>query len=177
LVRQYNGGRNWSPTRKTEKRNLGLTPLLGLEKGGYSQHDYDVELSSAFSVRGTLTQVGEENVSAFKWILEYKTYYGKKLREESGVRLTPNKFFTSEATTGPLRSLTNGGKAIDSNSQIKDALVAAIADMKAQIEAIDSKEELSGRFRGVGRTDAYREVNESINVDTLVDKIIKELKQ
>ena len=179
LVRRYNPGRNWSPTRKTEKRNLGLTPILGLEKGGYSQHDYDVELSSAFSVKGTLTQVGEENVSAFKWTLEYKTFYGKKLREESGIRggLVEDKFFTTQATTGPLRSLTNGGKSIDSNQQIKAAFEEAIADMKTQIEALDAKNELRGRFTGVGRTDAFREVNESIKIDALVGNIIKELKQ
>jgi len=179
LVRQYNPGRNWSPTRKTQKINYGYTPKLGLEKSGYSEHDYDVEINSVFSVRGTVTQVGEENRSAFKWTLEYKTYYGKKLREESGIRggLVEDKFFKSEAVTEPLRSLTGGGKAIDANLQIRQALAEAMADMKAQIEALDAKDELRSRFAGVGRTEAQRELNESINVDEIVTKIISELKQ
>ena len=37
--------------------------------------------------------------------------------------------------------------------------------------------ELRGRFATAGRTDAFREVNESIDVDTIVSKIINELKQ
>ena len=37
--------------------------------------------------------------------------------------------------------------------------------------------ELRGRFTAAGRTDAFREVNESIDVDSIVNKIINELKQ
>jgi hypothetical protein len=179
LVRQYNPGRNWSPTRKTEKTDLGLTPKLGLEKSGYSKQDYDVELNSVLSVKGGLTQAGDENRSAFKWVIRFQINYGTKAREESGIRggLVEDKLFQSEATTGPLNKLEGNDGSIATNQQIVDAFNQALEDIKVQIESINAKEELRGRFAAAGRTQAFRNVNESIDVDTIVNKIINELKQ
>lgn len=184
LVRQYNPGRNWSPTRKTEKQTASykadpLTPVLKLDKGGYSAHDYDVEMTSTLSIKGTPTQVGDENRTAFRWTIQFKTQYGKKLREESRVQggLVDDKFFEATAVTEPLNRLVGSDGSIASNFQIASAFREAMNDLKAQIEDINAKEELRSRFAGVGRTDAFREVNESIDVDSIVSKIINELKQ
>lgn len=182
LVRQYNPGRNWSPTRKTEKKGADykadpLTPVLKLDKGGYSAHDYDVEMTSTLSIKGTPTQVGDENRTAFRWTIQFKTQYGKKLREESRVSggLVDDKFFEATAVTEPLNRLVGSDGSIAGNLQIASAFREAINDIAAQIDEINAKEELRSRFAAAGRTDAYREVNESI--DGIVNKIINELKQ
>ena len=185
LVRRYNPGRNWSDTRKTEKKGADykadpLTPVLGLDKSGYSVQDYDVEIISVLSIKGGLTQVGEENRSAYKWTIQFETHYGQKEREESGVRggLVNDKFLTAEATTGPLPKLEGSDGSIATNLQITEAFSQALNDIKEQIMALNEEgKELRGRFAAAGRTDAFREVNESIDVDTIVSKIINELKQ
>ena len=185
LVRRYNPGRNWSDTRKTEKKGADykadpLTPVLGLDKSGYSVQDYDVEIISVLSIKGGLTQVGEENRSAYKWTIQFETHYGQKASEESGVRggLVNVKFLTAEATTGPLPKLEGSDGSIATNLQITEAFSQALNDIKEQIMALNEEgKELRGRFAAAGRTEAFRDVNESIDVDTIVNKIINELKQ
>ena len=183
LVRQDNPGRNWSPTRKSEKKDASykadpLTPILKLDKSGYSAEDYDVEINEVFTIRGGITQFGDENRTAFKWIIEFKTQYGKKLREESRIQggLVEDIYLTSEATTGPIDKLAGDDGSIATNREIVDAFKQALAEIQAQIMAIDPKTELRSRFAGVGRTEMTRQVDESIDIDSIVNKIISELK-
>jgi hypothetical protein len=185
LVRRYNPGTRYSETRKTEKMSASykedpLTPKLRKEKRAYSVIDYDFVVLEVLNVKGGLTQAGEENRSAYKWTIQFKTEYGGKLREESGVRggLIEDKFLVAEATTGPLPKLEGGDGSIATNKQIVEAFNSAINDIKEQIlSEIVPEDELRNRFAAAGRTEAFRDVNESINVDTMVNKIINELKQ
>ena len=185
LVRRHNPGTNYSATRKTEKKNADYkadpyTPKLGLEKQAYSVTDYDVEILEVLNVKGGLTQAGDENRSAYKWTIQFKTEYGSKLREESGVRggLIEDKFLVAEATTGPISKLEGSDGTIATNAQIVEAFNSAINDIKEQIlSEIVPEDELRNRFSAAGRTQAFRDVNESVNVDTIVNKIINELKQ
>ena len=184
LVRRYNPGVNYSATRKTEKKNADYkadpyTPKLGLEKQAYSVVDYDFEILEVLNVKGGLTQAGDENRSAYKWTVQFKTEYGSKLREESGVRggLIEDKFLQAEATTGPLPKLEGSDGSIATNLAIVNAFNEALEDIKTQILSIDSEDEIRNRFAAAGRTEAFRDVNESIDVDTIVNKIINELKQ
>jgi hypothetical protein len=185
LVRKYNPGRRYADTRKTQKTDASykqnpLTPKLGLEKQAYSVTDYDVEILEVLNIKGGLTQAGEENRSAYKWTIQFKTEYGSKLREESGIRggLVDDKFLVAEATTGPLPKLEGNDGSIATNTQIVEAFNNAMNDIKTQIlSEIVPKNELRNRFAAAGRTEAFRDVNESIDVDTIVNKIINELKQ
>lgn len=184
LVRQFNPGRNWTPTRPTEEKddsykNNPLTPILGLKKGGYDADPFDIQIADYFSIKGNLTQAGEENASAYKWTMEFKTQYAKKVREDKKIQggLKEDINLVSTSTTGPLSQLEGENGTIVTNEQIMAAFDEALTDLQSQILAIDAEEELLGRFAGVGRTEGYREVNESIDVDTIVSKIINELKQ
>ena len=185
IVRKYNPGRNYSDTRKTEKVSASykedpLTPKLRKEKRGYSVVDYDVEILEVLNVKGGLTQAGDENRSAYKSTIQFKTEYGSKLREESGIRggLVEDRFYVAEATTGPLSKLEGNDGTIATNAQIVEAFNSAINDIQSQIlTEIVSEDELRSRFAAAGRTAAFRDVNESIDVDTIVNKIINELKQ
>jgi hypothetical protein len=184
LPRQYNPDANWSPTRKTEKTSAQykadpLTPKLKLNKQGRAADEYDYEINTIFNIRGTVTQAAG-GATAFKWTLQYKTQYAKKLREASRAEggLKDDKFLEAESVTGPLERLVGGDGSIASNNEIKEAYIEAVNDLKAQILALDTdKQELRLRFAGAGRTDATLQLNESIKVDSIVNKIINELKQ
>jgi hypothetical protein len=184
LPRQYNPDARWSPTRKTEKTSQQykadpLTPKLKLNKQGRAADEFDFEINAIFNIRGTVTAAGE-NQSAFKWTIQYKTQIGKKLREESRIvgGLVDDKFLEAESVTGPLDRLVGSDGSIASNNQIKEAFIEAVNEIKAKILALDTdKQELRLRFAGAGRTDATLQLNESIKVDSIVNKIIEELKQ
>jgi hypothetical protein len=184
LVRQFNPGRNWTPTRPTEEKedsykNDPLTPVLGLKKGGYDADPFDIQIADYFDIKGNLTQAGEENASAYKWTMKFKTQYAKKLREDKKIQggLKEDKNFESTSTTGPLSQLAGENGTIVTNEEIMAAFDEALSDLQSQILSIDPEDELLSRFAGVGRTEGYREVNESIDVDTIVSKIINKLKQ
>lgn len=186
LVRQNNPGRQWSPTRKLEKKNDSYkanpkTAILKLDRGGYAgqENEYDAQVADLFQINGKLSQFEGENASEFVWTIEFRTDYGKKLREDANLRggLVTDKNLIATASSGRLDKFTGPDGSIATNQQVVDAFKRALEDIKAQILEIDPKKELRGRFAGVGRTDAFREVNESIDVDTIVSKIIKEIKQ
>lgn len=179
LVRQDNPGRNWAPTRPAENKDDAykekpLTPIYQLNRGGYDPNDLDIQVVDVFTFRGRLTQG-----NIFTWTIEFKTKYGKKLKEESRIQggLVEDLYLEATASTGNLESVAGPDGSIASNKEIVDAFLEALADIQSQILAIDPREELRSRFAGVGRTDATLRVNESLDVDTIVSKIISELKQ
>ena len=184
LPRQHNPDANWSPTRKTEKTSAQykadpLTPKLKLNKQGRAADEFDYEINAIFNIRGTVTPAGE-NQSAFKWTLQYKTQIGKKLREESRVsgNLVDDKFLEAESVTGPLERLVGGDGSIASNNEIKEAFIEAVNEIKAKILALDTdKQELRKRYSGRGRSEVTLQANESLNIDSIVNRIINELKQ
>jgi hypothetical protein len=179
LVRQDNPGRNWSPTRPAENKDetykqKPLTPIYQLNKKGYDPNDLDIQVVDVFTFRGRLTP---ENT--YTWTIEFKTKYGKKLKEESRIQggLIEDMFLEATASTGPLENIVGPDGSIASNQEIVNAFLEALSDIQSQILAIDVKEELRSRFAGVGRTDATLQLNESANLDLLISKIIDELKQ
>lgn len=178
LVRQDNPGRNWSPTRPTDEmgaeyKDDPLTPKLGLKKGGYDADPFDIQIVDYFGIKGNLTEGG------FRWTMEFKTQYGQKLREEKRISggLKDDMYLVSTATTTLENGLKGSNGTIVTNDGVMAAFDEALSDLESQIMSIDSEEELLGRFAGVGRTEGYRDVNESVNIDSIVDKIISELKQ
>lgn len=179
-VRQDNPGLNWSITRPSEIKNQAykqnpLTPIYQLNKGGYDANDIDAMVASVFTFRGQAT---EDN--GFTWTLEFKTKYGQKLKEETRIaggliEDDENVYFTSTASTGPLEEMLGPNGSIATNKAIMDAFKEALTDMVSKIESIEPRRELRRRFAGVGKADTTLQLNESI--DSIVDKIINELKQ
>jgi hypothetical protein len=181
-VRQDNPGLNWSITRPSEIKNQAykenpLTPIYQLKKGGYDPNDVDAMIASVFTFRGQAT---EDN--GFTWTLEFKTKYGQKLKEESRIsggliEDEDNIYLTSTASTGALAERLGPNGSIATNEAIMDAFKEALSDMASKIESIEPRKELRRRFAGVGQTEITRQLNESLNVDSIVSKIINELKQ
>jgi hypothetical protein len=129
---------------------------------------------------GFFGQATEDN--GFTWRLEFSTKDGGKRKEESsisgGISEKENSInFVSTASTGPLESLVGDDGSIASNEQIMDAFKEALNDMAAKIASIDTKDELRKRYSGKGRTETTLQVNESSSIDSIVNKIINELKQ
>lgn len=179
LVRQDNPGRNWSATRPAENKDDSykqkpLTPVYQLNRGGYDPNDLDVQVVDVFTFRGRLMPN-----NTYNWSMEFKTQYGKKLKEESRIQggLVEDLYLESTATTGPLESLVGEDGSIASNPEIVDAFLQALQDIQTQITGIDVKNELRSRFAGVGRTDATLRLNESLDIDSIVSKIMNEIKQ
>ena len=114
--------------------------------------------------------------------MEFSTKDGGKRKEESsisgGISEKENSInFVSTASTGPLESLVGDDGSIASNEQIMDAFKEALNDMAAKIASIDPKEELRKRYSGRGRSEVTLQANESLNIDSIVNRIINELKQ
>jgi hypothetical protein len=185
LVRRNNPGKNWEPCRKLQKKDDNYkknpkTEKLGLDLRGYAgqENEYDVEIVSLFTVTGGLSQNENNNASEYKWTVEFSISKCAKRREDtSAMGFVEEKRLVATATSGRLDKLVGSNGSISSNKQVVDALRNALDDIKNQILEIDSKKELKNRFAGVGRTEAFREVNESIDVDAIVSRIIKEIKQ
>jgi hypothetical protein len=182
-VRQNNPGRNWSITRPSEikpqsYKDNPLTPIYQNRKEGYDPNDIDAMVADVFTFTGLAT---EDN--GFTWRMEFKTKYGDKLKEETRIKggLVWNEakdiYFTSTASTGPLEELLGPNGSIASNPAIMDAFKEALIDMTSKIESIDARQELRRRFAGVGKTDITRQVNESLDIDSIVSKIMNEIKQ
>lgn len=178
-VRQDNPGRNWSITRPTENKDVvykehPLTAKYKLNRRGFDANDLDAMVADVFTFRGQATQD-----NGFTWTMEFKTKFGKKLKEESNISggLVEDMFLQSTASTGPLESLVGDDDSIASNEQIIDAFKEALNDIASKIASIDPKEELRKRYAGVGRSETTLKVNESLNIDSIVNRIINELKQ
>jgi hypothetical protein len=179
-VRKDNPGRNWSITRPSEIKSQSykenpLTPGYQLNKGGYEADNVDYMVATAFTFRGQAT---EDN--RFVWELEFQTQYGKKLKEATRIEgglITDetNINFVSTASTGNLEEMLGPNGSIATNDAIMDAFKEALSDITSKIESIDARKELYRRYAGVGKADTTLQLNESI--DTIVSKIINELKQ
>jgi hypothetical protein len=117
--------------------------------------------------------------NSFTWRLEFSTRFGKKLKEETRISggLIEDIELASTATSAPSESLVGPDGSIASNESIMDAFREALTDMVSKITAIDPKKELYKRFAGAGRTETTLRVNESLDIDSIVNKIISELKQ
>jgi hypothetical protein len=181
-VRQHNPGQNWAIERPTVNKSDSykenpLTPIYQIPKGNYDPNDFDYMVADIFGFFGQAT---EDN--GFTWRLEFSTKDGGKRKEESsisgGISEKENSInFVSTASTGPLESLVGDDGSIASNEQIMDAFKEALNDMAAKIASIDTKDELRKRYSGKGRTETTLQVNESSSIDSIVNKIINELKQ
>jgi hypothetical protein len=181
-VRQHNPGQNWSIERPTENKSESykekpLTPIYQIPRGNYDPNDLDAMVADIFSFSGQATQD-----NGFTWRLEFSTKFGKKLKEEArisgGLVEDENAInLVSTASTGPLESLAGPDDSIASNKQIVNAFEEALSDMTSKIMSINPKEELRKRYAGVGRTEVTRQLNESLDIDSIVSKIISELKQ
>ena len=181
-VRQHNPGQNWLIERPTENKSESykekpLTPIYQIPRGNYDPNNLDAMVADIFSFSGQATQD-----NGFTWRLEFSTKFGKKLKEEAkisgGLVEDENAInLVSTASTGPLESLVGPDDSIASNKQIVNAFEEALSDMTSKIMSIDPKKELRKRYSGAGRTEVTRQLNESLDIDSIVSKIINELKQ
>ena len=181
-VRETNPGTNWTITRPSEVKSQQykenpLTAIYKLRKGGYDANDVDAMVADVFTFRGQATPD-----NGFTWTLQFKTKYGQKLKDESAIaggliEDADNINFTSTASTGPLENLVGSDGSIASNEAIMDAFKEALNDLTSKIQSIEPKRELRRRFAGVGQSDIARQLNESLDIDSIVSKVMNEIKQ
>jgi len=175
--RKYNPGTNWSPLRKTIKKDENykedpFTDVYKLNKRGYSVEDMDLVIQSEFIVTGRRL-MAENNQPYFVWNFEFHTFRGKKLREEQNAK----ELVSDISLNSQSQSFRVGDKPLDELVKDQDFINAfneGLNDLIVQIQAINAKEELRSRYKNIDRLDITREIQEMV-VDKIVKNVIAEL--
>lgn len=174
--RKYNPGSNWSPLRKTIKKDENykedpFTDVYKLNKRGYSAEDMDMVIQSEFLVKGQRVNDGDNQY--FVWRFEFHTFRGKKLREEQNA-----KDLVSDISLGVSKRC-----GVSYNDKLEDLIKNptfikvfndGISELTDQILGINAKEELRSRYKNIDRLDITQQIQE-MAVDKIVKNVIAEL--
>lgn len=142
--------RKWDSKKKNEKKYEGITDIYKLEKRGYSEQNYDVNIMSKFDVLGTLT-----NQNTFVWRLKLDVLYGKKIPVENLISSRNVRLFKNidevkvvelpEGTSFPEVPYTDEvgvNEHVLGNSLIMNGLMEALQEFKDKIMEISTDDAL-----------------------------------
>lgn len=141
LARQFNTVyQNWSKTKKNSSLWNGFTPIYNLEASGLSSQTFDVTVSSLLTVQGKL------NYDKYIWSTNFKTEYGKNLKNNNQLnrlKLVKDYDYSFEETVD-LVGLDNFSSkdALVKNPNIKSALIKCLEEIKNKILEIPIQDQL-----------------------------------
>jgi len=90
-IRRKYSRRYYAPTvnRLSQVGNYGKTEVLGLDKYDIPEEDFEVLVSTDFSLKGEATNKNEEGkVTEWTWTIDYDLKYGKRSPEDRQIRQT-----------------------------------------------------------------------------------------
>lgn len=171
---------HWDKTKKNRKKFFGLTDIYKLEKYGYTEKNYDVNIYAKFDLLG---QASGEN--SFTWRLKLDIYYGKKLTIEQMVKTQNVKLFKSidevkvvdyegSYPDVPYDTEVQVNEHILANPQVLNGLKEAITEFKEKIMEISTDDalEMANYFQYEVGEEIPDEMAESF--DRLIKKVLKE---
>lgn len=172
--------RHWDSKKKNEKKFEGLTDVYKLEKLGYTEKNYDVNIYAKFDLLG---QASGEN--RFTWRLKLDVYYGKKVTVEDMIERKNVKLFKSLDEVkvveyeGNVEHL-NFDDEVDVNNhilakpEVLNGLKEAISEFKEKIMEISSEDalEMANYFQYEIGDEFADELDESL--DRMIKNILKE---
>lgn len=161
--------RNWEPTKKNQKKYLGLTPKYYLEARGYTEKNYDVNILSKFDV------IGERFGNQFVWLFKLKVTYGKKISVENLIKSQNVKVFKDVITRKEVDfpgDVDDNKNNILSKPEVLNGLYEGLNEFKEELMNISTDDalEMANYFQfEVGGEDEF---NESFN--RLIKTVLKE---
>lgn len=159
--------RNWEPTKKNQKKYLGLTPKYYLEAKGYTEKNYDVNILSKFDL------VGERFGNTFVWLFKIKVTYGKKISVEQLIKSQNVKIFKDVVTRKEVQfegELDNNKNNILSKPEVLNGLYEGLSEFKEELMAISTDEALE--MANYFQFEVGEEMNESFN--KMIKAVLKE---
>jgi len=172
---------HWNKTKKNEKKYEGLTDRYYLEKRGYTEKNYDVNIYAKFDLLGTL------DVGSFTWRLQLDIFYGKKITVEDMLASRNVKLFKSiaevkisdlgEDVSFPNLSPEDEVEPYDNvmgNPIVLNGLKEAINEFKQKIMEISTDDalEMANYFQYEIGEEVPEEMAESFN--KIIKTVIKE---
>lgn len=186
VARQFNTlYRNWDKNKKTDKKYEGRTNIYKLQKRGYEEENFDVNVFSKFDLLGTLN-----DNDTFTWRIKLEVFYGKKLPgknivESRNVKLFKNINATKIVEIDPNKNYIKGvdkymvevppGDDILSDANVVNGLIEVISEFKDEIMSInpDDAVEMANYFQyEVGEEPVEEPMAEAFN--KMIKSVLKE---
>lgn len=174
IQRQYNKSyTNWDPERKTDKKFFGYTPVYKREKKGYKESDIDVMVVTNFEIVGTMVDNG------FVWNLNFKTKFGKKLKEDPRVKqLTDDKDISLQKFADVGDKEFNDRHTILDDVTIKSALLELLTEFVEKVKEFSPQDALDlANIKGYQVSDdGEDEINEQ-KINNIIQNVISEMRK
>lgn len=159
--------RNWEPTKKNQKKYLGLTPKYYLEAKGFTEKNYDVNILSRFDV------IGERFGNQFVWLFKLKVTYGKKISVEALIKSQNVKTFKDVITRKEVEfegNLDDNKENILSKPEVLNGLYEGLNEFKEELMSISTDDALE--MANYFQFEVGEEMDESF--DRLIKTVLKE---
>lgn len=160
---------HWDPKKKNEQKYEGLTEKYALEKRGFAEKNYDVNIMSRFDL------LGERAGNTFNWRIKLRVTYGKKISIDKLINnINVNTFKVVEKS----KEIEIDPNVLDENNYIlKDAgvvngLFELIREFKDELMSISTNDALEMARYFQFEVGDEMEVNETIN--KLIKTVINE---
>jgi hypothetical protein len=175
LARQFNQNyMNWEETKKNQKSYQGKTPSYMLDMYGFDEDNLDVTVRMDFTIKGQMLD------NQYLWTVNFKTKFGRKLKEDrwvNGLKLDKDFTIRKTAELEPGTQFDDKMTVMDS-LPIKTTLIEALDELRDQIMT-KMKPIETLKLANVKQFDITKKpiVNESERVAlTVMEKIKKSLK-
>jgi hypothetical protein len=173
LARQFNNQyMRWEETKKNEQSYQGKTDAYMLDKYGFDENNLDVTVRMDFKIEGT--KMGNE----FMWVINFKTKFGRKLKEErfirGGLNLDKDIIIKKEVEFDSTKEFNDKYTVLDS-IEIKSALIEGLEELVSEIMKMKPIETL--KLANVKQFDITKKSTVNEEVTSIVSKVINKIKK
>lgn len=173
LARQFNNQyMRWEETRKNEQSYQGKTDAYMLDKYGFDEDNLDVTVRMDFKIEGS--KMGNQ----YLWVINFKTKFGRKLKEErfirGGLNLDKDITIRKEVEFDPTKEFNDSYTVLDS-IEIKSALIEGLQELSDKIMGMKPIETL--KLANVKQFDITKKPTVNEGVMSIVQKVINKIKK
>ncbi len=173
LARQFNNQyMRWEETRKNEKHYQGKTDAYMLDKYGFDEDNLDVTVRMDFKIEGTKMN------NQYLWVINFKTKFGRKLKEEryirGGLNLDKDITIRKEVDFDSTKEFDDSYTVLDS-IEIKSALIEGLQELSDKIMGMKPIETL--KLANVKQFDITKKPTVNEEVTSIVSKVIDKIKK
>ncbi len=173
LARQFNNQyMRWEETRKNDQSYQGKTGAYMLDKYGFDEDNLDVTVRMDFKIEGS--KMGNQ----YLWVINFKTKFGRKLKEErfirGGLNLDKDITIRKEVEFDPTKEFDDKYTVLDS-IEIKSALIEGLEELSNKIMEMKPIETL--KLANVKQFDITKKPTVNEEVTSIVSEVINKIKK